>query len=180
MRILVTNFGDTFIKSFAEENKAEMKNQEEKKTIDKDTRSNTPGLGMFRKTGNNFNKSHSNFGKTFYSGGTSSTSAANLIQNKSREIEIKMNKVNLNRKNIEKYNRQDDIESFLLPELPESLTRKLDMLNSERSAVTPPHKNGSEKELVELVPIQDVIKEETLKKLLNNVKEKRNVEIKIM
>ena len=192
MRILVTNIGDTFLKSMLEENHKEELKKMEKLREEQELRARTPSIGFFDKTGSNFhktgnnfnksgnnfnktgslsnfnktrndfNKSHSNFGNSGFNSGTSSVTNLHQVplQGKTAFIEIKTNKLNLNRKNVEKYNQNDNEAGTLLPELPEGLIKKMDMLATERSAVgTPPIRNSSN-EIIELLPIGEVLKEQ--------------------
>ena len=185
MRIVVTKFGDNFIKSFAEDYKEIENKKQEKEKIEQDIRDHTPNKNFFKNSGSNFyktssnfnksssnfNKSHSNFGKDFRSrSGTHSQDTHRPL--KAKEIHVNVSKVNMNRNLTDKYNSKEDlVDSILLPDLPKALTKRIDALGTDRNVNTPLHR-GINTELIEVLPLKDVIKSETLKKLFHETKEK--------
>jgi len=132
------------------------------------------GLGV----NSHFNQSTT----TFSNFNNSINGSSNSTTTQAKEVDVQVKKINLNRHANEKYNKIEEnssLESLLLPALPEKLLKKIELqnspLNQRRNSMCEIRKKMD----VDLYPIVDILKEETMKKMIVDYKEKIRMKNKL-
>jgi hypothetical protein len=111
---------------------------------------------------------------------TSNSSQRNIKY--SKEIEINMKKLSLNRNITERYNKasafDNENDSIIFPELPETLKKRLEAVGTDRHIYTPPRHVNSNNQIIEFIPITEILKESTRTNVMNDLKVEEQTKIK--
>jgi len=207
MRIILTSIGNVIAKDLNEEvkvHKPHAKDEDLQKTTLQGKKFNI--FNSHNKKAKNPNNTNStnfnNFNTTMLNSLPNNTDNIPHSQNvsmmsmtsKTKEVDIHLKKINLNKKANEKYNNLDNDNSLeaslLLPTLPEKLLRKLEEKNDFANGVNHDSsfytsltrrksmENLNNKNTIELYKVSDILKEQSIQKMLQDFRKEERVKQK--